>query len=72
MLSSRAAAGRTHLDVAREREVLPKGVTLEAVVCQDAPQVGVVGEEHAKHVPYLNTHTRVYSHCVCEERGSVD
>lgn len=32
-------------------------MTLEAVVSQDAPEVGVVGEEHAVHVPHLFPHT---------------
>lgn len=45
---------RTRLHVSGQREVLPEGVTLEAVVRQDAPQVRVVGEEHTKHVPHLN------------------
>lgn len=50
---------RTRLYVSGEREVLPEGVTLEAVVCQDTPQVWVVGEEDAKHVPYLHKHTHI-------------
>lgn len=57
-------AGRTHLYISWEGEVLPEGVTLEAVVCQNTPQVWVVGEEHSKHVPYLYKHTQFYSQFV--------
>lgn len=56
--SERRQTGRTRLYVSWEREVLPEGVTLEAVVGQDATEVGVVGEEHAEHVPHLcSAHT---------------
>ena len=41
------------LDEAREREVFSEGVSLEAVVGEDASEVGVVGEVHPKHVPDL-------------------
>ncbi len=55
---SACVAGRTHLHVSWEREVLPEGVTLEAVVCQNAPQVWVVGEENTIHVPHLQENTK--------------
>lgn len=41
------------LGVAGQREVLPQGVALEAVVGHDTAEVGVAGEEDAKHVVHL-------------------
>eukprot|EP00321_Phaeocystis_globosa_P006797 CAMPEP_0118816676 /NCGR_PEP_ID=MMETSP1162-20130426/4927_1 /TAXON_ID=33656 /ORGANISM="Phaeocystis Sp, Strain CCMP2710" /LENGTH=253 /DNA_ID=CAMNT_0006746707 /DNA_START=130 /DNA_END=889 /DNA_ORIENTATION=+ len=41
------------LDEAREREVLAHWVALEAIVCEDAPQVGVAVEVDAIHVEGL-------------------
>jgi len=43
----------THLDESGQREVLAEGVAFESVVGEDAPEVGVVGEEDAVHVPDL-------------------
>lgn len=60
---SRRVSGRTHLNISRQRKVLPEGVTLETVVCENTPQVWVVGKEHAKHVPYLHRHTHFYFLC---------
>lgn len=59
-LSARVA-GTTHLDVSWEGEVLPEGVTFKAVVCQNTPQVWVVGKEHTIHVPHLQKHTQTLS-----------
>lgn len=42
-----------HLNISTERKVLPEGVSLEAVVGEDPPEVRVVREEHTKHVPDL-------------------
>lgn len=39
--------------VTSQREVLSEGMALEAVVCENATEVGVASEEHAKHVPGL-------------------
>lgn len=64
--SERRQIGRTRLYVSWEREVLPEGVTLEAVVGQDATEVGVVGEEHAEHVPHLcSAHTQTLWVSLC-------
>lgn len=54
----------THLYVSREREILPEGMALEAVVCQDTPQVWVVSKEHTKHVPHLNPQTQCPFICI--------
>lgn len=48
----------THLYISREGEVLPEGMTFEPIVCKDAPQVWMIGEEHTKHVPNLNAQTQ--------------
>lgn len=48
---------RSHLYISREGEVLPEGMTFKPIVCQDAPQVWMVCEEHTKHVPHLNAQT---------------
>ena len=58
-------ARRTHLHISRQGEVLSEGVTLEPVVCQNTSQVGVVGEEHAIHVPNLEAHKHA-SHTIHE------
>lgn len=47
---ARVCSAAPHLGVAREREVLAKGMPGEAVVRQDAAQVGVAREAYAKHV----------------------
>ena len=39
--------------VSGQWEVFPKGVSLEAVVGEDAAEVGMVGEEDAVHVPHF-------------------
>lgn len=46
-------AGGSYLHVARQREVFPERVALEAVIRQDPSQVRMVGEEDTKHVPDL-------------------
>lgn len=43
----------THLHISWQWEVLPEGVTLKAIICQDASEVGVVGKEDPEHVPHL-------------------
>ena len=42
-----------HLDIAGQREVLAQRMALEAVVGEDAAQIGMVGEEDAVHVEGL-------------------
>ena len=41
----------THLDITRQGEIFPEGMSLEAVVSEDAPQVGMVGEEDSVEIP---------------------
>lgn len=60
MKAEKCVSCRTHLYVSGEREVLPEGVTLEAIVCQNTPQVWVVGKEHAIHVPYLQKNKHIH------------
>ena len=45
-----------YLHISGQGEVLPEWMALKAIVCQDAPQVRVVGKEHPIHVPHLDTH----------------
>mmetsp|Transcript_5364 Transcript_5364/g.11777 ORF Transcript_5364/g.11777 Transcript_5364/m.11777 type:complete len:235 (-) Transcript_5364:497-1201(-) len=40
-----------NLGVSGQGEVLPQGVPSESVICQNATQIWVTGEEHAIHVP---------------------
>ena len=40
-----------YLDVSRQWEILPQRMSLESVIRQDPPQIRVVGEVDAKHVP---------------------
>lgn len=40
-----------YFNISTEGEVLPEWMSFEAVVSEDPPQVGMVGEEHAVHVP---------------------
>ena len=42
-----------HLDIAGQREILAHRMPLEAVIGQDAAQIGIVGEVDAEHVPGL-------------------
>ena len=42
-----------YLVISREREIFPQRVSLEAVVGEDPPEVGMVGEKDAVHVPDL-------------------
>ena len=49
-----------YLNKATEREVLPEWVSLEAIVCQNPPQVRMVGKEHSIHVPYLEDEKEEY------------
>merc|ERR1719154_699172 len=42
-----------HLGVASEGELLPQRVPLKPIVCENPPQIRVVGKEHPKHVPHL-------------------
>ena len=55
-------ASGTHLNISRQGEVLSEGVTLETVVRQNTSQVGMVGEEHAIHVPDLEAQTQGFIH----------
>src|ERR1700761_5286615 len=41
----------TQLDIAGEREILAQRMPFETVIGQDPAQIGIVGEEHAEHVP---------------------
>merc|ERR1711926_14734 len=43
----------TNLVISSEREIFPQRVSLESVVGEDPPEVGMVGEKHAVHVPDL-------------------
>ena len=40
-------------DESGEGKVFSEGVPLEAVVCEDATEVGVISEEDTEHVPQL-------------------
>ncbi len=61
-----------YLNIATERKVLSEGMTFKAVICENSSQVGVVAEEHPKHVPNLqhkkvtqppmNTPTQTFLH----------
>ena len=42
-----------YLVISREREIFPQRVSQESVVGEDPPEVGMVGEKHAIHVPDL-------------------
>jgi hypothetical protein len=42
-----------HLDIAGQREILAQRMPLEAVIGQDAAQIGLAGEEDAEQVPGL-------------------
>ena len=42
-----------HLDIAGQREILAQRMPLEAVIGQDAAQIGMVAEKDAVHVPGL-------------------
>ena len=42
-----------HLDIAGEREILAQRMPLEAVIGQDAAQIGMVGEIDAEQIPGL-------------------
>ena len=45
--------GVAQLDIAGQREVLAQRIALEAIIGEDAAQVGVAGEEHAVHVEHF-------------------
>ena len=42
-----------YLYISTEGEVLPHGVALKPIVCEDTTEVRMVGEEHTIHVPHL-------------------
>lgn len=43
----------SYLHVTRQGEIFPEGVSFKAVICQDPPEIRVVGKEDSKHVPDL-------------------
>lgn len=47
-----------YLYISTEGEVLPHGVTLKPIVCEDTTEVRMVGEEHTIHVPHLHHRMR--------------
>ena len=57
-----------YLNIAAERKILPEGMSFKAIICEDASQVRMVGEEHTIHVPYLVC-VMYMGVCVCDVRG---
>src|SRR3546814_3127172 len=51
-----------HFLEAGQREVLAQGMALEAIVGEDAAQIGMVREEDAEHVPHLALQPRSEEH----------